>query len=87
MITRFSINGFNDSESRCPAGTVVAKVFYERLFEGRSPAEALRQAKIALLQREVSGRGAHPSRGPPIDRRTLRRCHPSFWAPFILWGG
>jgi CHAT domain-containing protein len=69
------------------AAAVVARAFYERLFQELSPAEALREAKLGLLPHEAS-----PHR---IGTRSIREiavptphrfAHPSFWAPFILWG-
>jgi CHAT domain-containing protein len=66
------------------AALIVAREFYDRLLKGVSISEALRHAKLALIEHRVGDRGA---RGLQQRRDEQRFAHPSFWAPFVLWGG
>jgi CHAT domain-containing protein len=71
------------------AAPIVATTFYQRLFDGLPPAEALRQAKITLLEergdpQSADARGARPFASAPSQSPF---AHPAFWAPFVLWGG
>jgi len=65
------------------AAATLASAFYEELLtRGATPAQALQRAKIALIERRVTRRGA-----APLNESNLSRwAHPSFWAPFVLWG-
>jgi CHAT domain-containing protein len=66
------------------AATLVACDFYGKLFEGVSPVEALRQAKIALLEHRVPQRGVALGSARPMEARF---AHPAFWGPFTMWSG
>jgi CHAT domain-containing protein len=66
------------------AAPILAETFYQRLFAGESSEQALREAKIALIEQRAGARGA----APIDDKRDEHRwAHPSFWAPFVLFGG
>ncbi len=70
------------------ASALLAKSFYEKLFRGSSAAEALRSAKLGMLgsrtaARPLAARGIGQVKS---DTGTTHLAHPSFWAPFVLWG-
>src|SRR5262249_41639229 len=67
------------------AAPIVASAFFRQLFAGATPAEALRQARIALIEERESVRGAKALEASAQDPQ--RWAHPLFWAPFVLWGG
>ena len=70
------------------AAPIVAGAFYKRLFSGMPPAEALRQAKLALIEEREERRGVGGvASGQPASAERKRWAHPAFWAPFVLWGG
>ncbi|MFO0984970.1 MAG: CHAT domain-containing protein [Planctomycetota bacterium] len=73
------------------AAVVQARTFYDRLFAGEPTAEALREAKLALIEGRPDGsRAPVASRGRALltsGQRESRFAHPSFWAPFVLFGG
>jgi CHAT domain-containing protein len=55
----------------------VALEFYERLFAGENPAEALRQAKLALIQQRDLRRGAYLQGTPHRTAPPLPWSHPA----------
>ena len=77
---RSSIASLWQVEDRTAAETM--KLFYEKLYDGLSPADALRQAKLAV-------RRAKGTRGVGLeghDVSSTESAHPFFWAPFIYLG-
>ncbi len=70
------------------ASALLANRFYEELFSGSSAVEALRSAKLDMLGARTTARPA-TLRGivqVESDLGPTRLAHPSFWAPFVLWG-
>jgi CHAT domain-containing protein len=71
------------------AAAYLAESFYRSLARHSSVAEALRQAKLAMLA-AASGSQAAFERGITRTRPTENSrpfAHPSLWAPFVAWGG
>jgi CHAT domain-containing protein len=64
----------------------VARAFYRKLNEGLSPAEALRQAKLALIDGKERG-AAIPASANSARKAINLHAHPSLWAPFVIYGG
>src|SRR5262249_34975224 len=60
--------------------------FYVRLAAGATPASALRDAKLALLQRGDATADARTTRGVAAVERSERLAAPSAWAAFVLLG-
>ncbi|MFO0983310.1 MAG: CHAT domain-containing protein [Planctomycetota bacterium] len=67
------------------AAPIVARVFYEHLFAGEAPGEALREAKLALIDERADIRGAR-SLGEGATNDAPSFSHPSVWAPFVIFG-
>ena len=65
------------------------ETFYRRLDErpAITMAEALRQAQLALINKEASGKGMDRLRGIVPEDNLRSYAHPFHWAPFILIGG
>lgn len=77
------------------ATTALMTAFYQRLQTAPIKAEALRQAQIALVKRQVyleNGelRGIDPNRGIPLPPASVIRdrdfSHPYYWASFTMIG-
>jgi CHAT domain-containing protein len=66
------------------AAPIVTETFYQHLFAGESPEQALREAKIALIEHRAGARSAASINDKRDDHRW---AHPSVWAPFVLFGG
>jgi CHAT domain-containing protein len=71
---------------RDDVASTVARAFYRKLNEGFSPAEALRQTKLALIEGRERGAKAIGS-DTPTRKTTNLHAHPSLWAPFVIYGG
>ena len=72
-------------ESKATEQLMVA--FYQHLKEGMEPPEALRRAKLDLLERSEAADG--PSRDLQVQPREVKGKnvrHPVYWAPFVLVG-
>lgn len=61
---------------------LLMKLFYANLADGMDKAEALRQAKLAMLKKTSSDTGGASVPGG----QAVSYAHPFFWAPFILIG-
>ncbi len=61
---------------------ILMTAFYRNLQSGQNKVEALRQAKLALMQHTVAKRGRYGNR----DITSSPYAHPFFWAPFVLSG-
>lgn len=76
------------SETRRPPCS--RRRFYEGLFAGATAADALRRAKLALIDggpaaAETVTRGIGATRSESVRGQTAP-VHPAFWAPYVLWG-
>lgn len=100
------LEGFGALAQRQGAGTVLATLwpvddestrrlmgqFYRRAGPGRSKAEALRQAQLALLRgegvppRDGARRSAVAVAAERAGRKGAAYAHPYYWAPFVLMG-
>ena len=65
----------------------IAINFYERLFDGVDPAEALRQAKLWYIEEGGRQRGVEVTVLGDKEAVKNPHAHPSLWAPFVLYGG
>jgi tetratricopeptide (TPR) repeat protein len=71
---------------RDDVASTMARAFYRKLNEGLSPAEALRQVKLALI--DGRDRGAMiPASANSAAKAINLHAHPSLWAPFVIYGG
>jgi CHAT domain-containing protein len=70
---------------RDDVASVVARTFYRKLFDGQSPAEALRR-ELSIV--EGVDRGARiAGQTGEANAPTNLHAHPALWAPFVLFGG
>ena len=72
-------------ESKATEQLMVA--FYQHLREGLEAPEALRQAKLDLLEKNETAEGPRRDlsvQGTAVGARNIR--HPAYWAPFVLVG-
>jgi len=68
--------------------------FYKLLLEGKTKAEALREAQVYFIEGKAAGEGGNDSRGravflaDEVNKETPPALegyrHPYFWASFIL---
>jgi CHAT domain-containing protein len=79
---------------RDDVASVLARIFYRNLFGGATASRALCEAKLFLINggllddihEKTSDRGVSiPGRQNPQAGNQL--AHPSFWAPFVIFGG
>lgn len=71
------------------ATSVLMPLFYQNLMQGRSRAEALRQAQLSLIRGDWEDKlpEVRGEKNPRLRRQDLPgRSHPFYWGAFILMG-
>ena len=71
---------------RDDTAALLSRIFYRQLLKGMPPAEALRQAKLFLIDGGIPDRGVSVVGSEGSSRSKNSHAHPSLWAPFVLYG-